>query len=1001
MGIRIFVVAILLWSSSVSALRAETPDQVWSRFRERFPYHIQVVAVSPRERDGTRTLILSEPPPHVTLKALTTRYRQLRRPTVQTQRIGFDGWAKDVTAVIPAMTDADLRVLVQSLTRDLFGTSYKAAVWDFTSRQKVNSSLDLSVSACELRQWLGATTAEPPVATGFGTFAAWAIGLIALLVFLKTRRLKPALTVIACVAAGWWLNREGSPIPAAGRLQPLHGGRPAALTTLLKEVDPGVYLSDRPGFVVLVVPRDRPLNESAVALREFGLESDLILGAVGSPRAVAVVARERQIPLEDLPPLRVETMVQLGAATTKELAQSYERTRLFAGRFNRTQDWAPIYLSDELQDTEYGSLLNITDQMLKSWSQHGEVEYINFHYPKPAAFPFPVGLLEHVKARQVTFNWNTKGVGYVDSASGFDVLAFTRTGALPVDYLGETDNRLREAEDIGADYFARLSDPNLARVVQYAGLYQIWRQFGITGSYGWSRRPRRGADAIAPYARRVIEYLRTLDLPAAATASAVQHDRQLNESFAHLAKLQATLRNYLATSGQAGEADLVRAIVRPREFVGAGGTLTSGQRATLMLARAISDSAAVTLLTSPLTAVVMREYAAAEGGAEPALWIKTPSIVVSWTTGNRAGDMVGGHNLSSRISHFEASTAVAQGDVDVVRAGNSVTVRYNPADEGRIGATVRQFARSETGSAEDVARAIKTNMRSANVQPRSIEAALKLGGPAEANGATRGLTAAHAPRLITGNPWRSVPTIPPGHHTILAKLESPRIFPIVVERQGNRFVISRGGGGAIEAADAASAQDAVLSASIGQGGGRDVHLHFVGMEPEQARQFTQAVEFHAPDRTQLTLRTSVEAVGSESMVVLGDIRSGRWNWAKAEIAVDRSTIGSVKNAVDVELKVAEGSGASMRMKLRVVFDRAIEVTSELCERVAQVVQRWLNSIQHAGEQLDVILATRRLMDDLKAIDPSIMHVETRLSKEAREIIIVKAPATAELDAAGD
>jgi hypothetical protein len=712
---------------------------------------------------------------------------------------------------------------------------------------------------------------------------------------------------------------------------------------------------------------------------------------------VAVVARERQIPLEDLPPLRVETMVQLAAATKKELAQSYERTRLFAGRFNKTQDWAPIYLSDELQDTEYGSLLNITDQMLKSWSQHGEVEYINFRYPKPAAFPFPVGLMEHVKAQQVTFNWNTKGVGYVDSASGFDVLAFTRTGALPVDYLGETDNRLREAEEVGADYFAGLSDPNLARVVQYAGLYQIWRQFDITGSYKWSARPRRGADAIAPLARGAIELLQGLDLSAAQTRSA--NDAQANQSAARLIKLQAALRSYLDASGEAGKADLVRAIVRPREFTGDGTTLTSGERNTLLLARALGDSEMFRLLTSRATAMAMRDYAAAEGGGEPASWIKTPSIVVSWTTGAHAGEMVGGHNLSSVVSHFEASPMVAQGDVDVVRAGNRVIVHYNPADEARLGATVRKFARSEASSAEDLAQTIKTSMRAANVQPRSIETALKL-GRSEATGAPRAVAAADIPRVIPGEPWHAVPVVPSGHQTILAKLESPRVFAIVVERKGNRFVISRAGRGAIEAADAASAQDAVLSASIGEASGRDVHLHFAGMEPEQARQFTQAVEFHAPDRARLTLGTSVEARG-ESMTILGEVRGGRWNWSKAEIAVDRSAIGRLENAVDVELRVAESGGTSMRMKVHVLFERALEVTNELCQRVAQVVQRWLEEIQHAREQLDVIVATRRLMEDLKAIDPSIAHVETRISKESRELIIVEAPAAGAFHGAGD
>ena len=81
------------------------------------------------------------------------------------------------------------------------------------------------------------------------------------------------------------------------------------------------------------------------------------------------------------------------------------------------KDWAPIYLSEELINTEYGSLLNITDQLLKSWSQNGLTKYINFNYRVPVKWPFEKPLIRIVitefKADTVTFNWNTKGVGYI------------------------------------------------------------------------------------------------------------------------------------------------------------------------------------------------------------------------------------------------------------------------------------------------------------------------------------------------------------------------------------------------------------------------------------------------------------------------------------------------------------------------------------------------------------------------------------------------------------
>jgi hypothetical protein len=92
------------------------------------------------------------------------------------------------------------------------------------------------------------------------------------------------------------------------------------------------------------------------------------------------------------------------STTQKELKQSYERNQFFAGRLQdgvfRDMDWATIFLSPELINTELGSTLNITDQMFKSWSMGGQVYYHNFHYPRPPILPFNgKPILEEVKRR--------------------------------------------------------------------------------------------------------------------------------------------------------------------------------------------------------------------------------------------------------------------------------------------------------------------------------------------------------------------------------------------------------------------------------------------------------------------------------------------------------------------------------------------------------------------------------------------------------------------------
>ena len=237
-----------------------------------------------------------------------------------------------------------------------------------------------------------------------------------------------------------------------------------------------------------------------VNARKFALDSDLIIGAFGKKGGnVAVIARERQVPVMVLPPLRAETLVLLATTTNESLAQSYERHNVFAGKLKGSRDVAPIYLSDELWHTEYGNLLNITDQMLKSWSENGSIEYIDFDYPKPVDWAFNDGALADIQATMLTYNWNTKGAGYIVEDDKYDVYAINRTGSLPVSYFpdgmeGQMDDKVYDAEELAYDFFSQLNNPELVRVVQYAAFYQIMTYFK-GGSSGVATTAR---DASAP-----------------------------------------------------------------------------------------------------------------------------------------------------------------------------------------------------------------------------------------------------------------------------------------------------------------------------------------------------------------------------------------------------------------------------------------------------------------------------------------------------------------------
>ncbi|CAN5301994.1 hypothetical protein BH10ACI1_BH10ACI1_30870 [soil metagenome] len=398
---------------------------VWKDFRKNdYPFHIQTVAFD----EKTGTLIISEPPPHVTLDDFKKINPVLEQAVISEEHpIGYDGWVKDLIVPLPEMDKAARQNLFDQINVYLFHTSYKSDVLSLPVNKSSfdKTALDVTVTNADLQDWL----------------------------ITKNEVFESLMT-----------------------------GEQVQFNNLVSQKKSGVYLSSETGLVVWAIDRKKPLNDYLAQARQFALDSDLIVGAISNADMLAIVGRERILPTDVFPPLRTETIMRLAAITNPDLAQSYERKYVFAGKFNEKDDWAPIYLSDELIDSEYGSLLNITDQILKSWSMHGTISYRGFEsYKLPKDYPFgDKTLMEFLNINEVTFNWNTFGVGYSSEDSGKRIFALNRTGALPTSYLGENEDNYSQAEEIGYKYFAEIGDANLTRVVQYAGLYQIFQDSKVT-----------------------------------------------------------------------------------------------------------------------------------------------------------------------------------------------------------------------------------------------------------------------------------------------------------------------------------------------------------------------------------------------------------------------------------------------------------------------------------------------------------------------------------------
>lgn len=411
-------------------------EEVWRDFRDKNPYNFQMAGLKKCE-DGSYIAIISEPTEEVKEKEIERVFKKYNCSfRTYKKKIGYDGWLKDAVISFNDASEHDIHKIEKNLFKLLYGTDYKAAFMDFSvipehtdfSKQDLN----YQISEEELRQWF-ITDKEPLVVLDDST---------------------KETTLVDCFTSD------------EDKMQ--------------------VYMSKVPGFIVWVLNTgDCDYQEFKVAARKFSVDSDIVFGAISNGKRVAIIARERCLPLYELPPMRQETLHLLASTEEDELAQSYERTSLFAGKQQGGKDFAPIYLSNELWHTEYGNILNITDQMLKSWSENGTIEYTEFDYPKPVNWTFNEGARVDLNVSQLTYNWNTDGVGYEVEDDNYTIYAINRTGSLPVSYIpGETEgisdkDPVYQAEEKAYDFFSDLSSPELVRVVQYVSMYQIFMNLGI------------------------------------------------------------------------------------------------------------------------------------------------------------------------------------------------------------------------------------------------------------------------------------------------------------------------------------------------------------------------------------------------------------------------------------------------------------------------------------------------------------------------------------------
>jgi hypothetical protein len=501
-------------------------------------------------------------------------------------------------------------------------------------------------------------------------------------------------------------------------------------------------------------------------------------------------------------------------------------------------------------DTELGTLLNVADQLLKGWSEAGQVNYLNFQYPKPRTYPFgtvPVREADKsTKRESFLYNWNTDGAAYRQMINGLDVVVPQRTGALPVIY-GHPENRPRNLENVAYDYFATSGDTSLVRVVQYTFLYQVFREFDVSAapppiSPRYLLFAANLKEARRRQLRLVMSDLSSDDLNNSLRAYWNKSgDRITDDEFVKLGlsrqeaiekainlaiAMAAALREgQAASNGQLSDAlaEIVSNFRSTTELTTKEQqVLRSAERiiaSTLSnrLAEAILQNEAQVLRGSGIMAVAAERLGSwdllnASAGPDHS-WNHTAYVVESVGTG--AG--IGGHNIDAPVLRFSNSAAQAKGKISVARdATGQLVVTHAPSDADRVRDIARQIGTRKELSKERIEAEVNAALKNTPPDPPVPFASIR---------PMKSIAAAKSTEFKFLDPSESAYRVRPlraNEQQLMSALKATNEQAIVFEQlPDGSFVMTRTGSAeALHVASVTAATDALANGLLVSAGGR-------------------------------------------------------------------------------------------------------------------------------------------------------------------------------------
>lgn len=624
-----------------NTLAYQKADSVYNLFRKHYRMHYQTLGTASFS-DSSRIILISEPAPFFepdTLERILSKYTH--KTDKKFFKIGYDGRITDLMVVLGNATTENVDSLVARISRHQYLTDYKPNAINLLSDKKrkyyAPESLDYQISLADFDQWFFNDNEQ----------------------FIDTQDTSKTLTV----------------------------------NQMFKQKRRGVFFSKAPGLVAWSIRRNSDLIKQVGDIRQFALDADLILGALRDSTTLVIIGREREASLEVLPPLRVETVLLIASISSKELSQSLDINDCMAGKMPNGRDWCPTYLSKELENTELGHLLTITDILLKDWSESGTIQEASYSYPSPGYWPFDQPLFKKLGLDQLVYNWNTANTMYAIDQPAHTIYTLNRTGALPVSYF----NSQERSESVGhryelqaGNYFANCGNTDIARVVQYTALYQLFMDNGVhyKGKLLHSAFPSNKPYLLAQPCRNLLDALKNItdtQIDYIADSIARIHfsafgQAQLNKQMrdneqaynftyteenqreiyrqanrqqkGYIAEQFRSIRSMLKELSTDSYGKLARYLSYPR-----GTTINNQEKYNRMMqARRINELLrTVGKNNLPLLGIDLskvKDYYVGNLSKNGGRYLKTPSVIVTYN------DMftTGGHNISSKISRVSSTT---------------------------------------------------------------------------------------------------------------------------------------------------------------------------------------------------------------------------------------------------------------------------------------------------------------------------------------------------------